>query len=316
MSLIHKKEYNITMPFYEIRISVTGACNQNCIYCGPFTDGKYNKGYKNLSLLQIKKLAVELKEIINKLHLHVQLTGGEPMLRNDLPEIVSILRNQEIKDIGITTNGSLINPKLSLLLIKSGLLDFHIHVPSLNLNVYEETVRKKIYNERIKNILDSAKVIMKNGARVEFNTPVTYINLPTLVELFNFCYDNHINLKLIEELNINNSQVSVEDIKNLVTEWINNKKINIVESVINKKYGLIYQFSKNFFFRIAPISPEFKIYLKGGQKKILLDGRYWLGGRNGKFLYTPSYYTAPKEGSIEDIKKQIKNISNKYNFLK
>jgi molybdenum cofactor biosynthesis enzyme MoaA len=304
------------MPFYEIRISVTGACNQNCIYCGPFTDGKYNKGYKNLSLLQIKKLAVELKEIINKLHLHVQLTGGEPMLRNDLPEIVSILRNQEIKDIGITTNGSLINPKLSLLLIKSGLLDFHIHVPSLNLNVYEETVRKKIYNERIKNILDSAKVIMKNGARVEFNTPVTYINLPTLVELFNFCYDNHINLKLIEELNINNSQVSVEDIKNLVTEWINNKKINIVESVINKKYGLIYQFSKNFFFRIAPISPEFKIYLKGGQKKILLDGRYWLGGRNGKFLYTPSYYTAPKEGSIEDIKKQIKNISNKYNFLK
>ena len=45
-----------TMPLYEIRMSLTGICNHDCVYCGPFSDGKKDNGYKELSLNQIKQL--------------------------------------------------------------------------------------------------------------------------------------------------------------------------------------------------------------------------------------------------------------------
>lgn len=307
-----KKKSIVTMPFYEIRLSVTGACNQNCVYCGPFTDGKYDKGYENLSLLQVDELINELKKVISNLKLHIQLTGGEPTLRKDLPEIVNIIKNKGIKDIGITTNGSMLNQELSLILIENGLSDFHIHLPSLDLGAYMKTVRKEFDEKRINNILNSAKLIQAKGARVEFNTPVTVINLPTLSGLLDFCYDNCINLKLIEELNFNNTQVSVTEIKYFLMDWMKRKKINVVESVVKNRYGSIYHFNEKFFFRIAPVSEEFQSCL-GGSNDTLLDGRYWIGGKGDNFLYTPSYFLDPIEGTAKDIKKDIIDIAKKYN---
>lgn len=312
MTLKLKDECVITMPFYEIRLSVTGACNQNCVYCGPFTDGKYDKGYGNLSLSQVNEMAVALKDVINNLKLHVQLTGGEPTLRKDLLDIVITLKKNGINDVGITTNGSMLNPELSLALIKNGLSDFHIHLPSLDLEAYMKTVRKKIDESRIKNILDSTKTIQATGARVEFNTPVTSINLPTLSGLLDFCYNNQINLKLIEELSFDNHQVSITEIKDFLLKWMKRKKIKVAESMVKNRYGLIYHFSEKFFFRIAPVSEEFQSNLNGPKRR-LLDGRYWIGGRGEHFLHTPSYFLDPVEGTMEDIKKQITGVIKEYN---
>lgn len=313
MKTIKKENCDVTMPFYEIRISVTGACNQNCVYCGPFTDGKHDKGYENLSLGQVEEIFSRLKGIIGKLNIHIQITGGEPMLRHDLQEIVQIIRSHGIKDIGITTNGSLITPEVSLRLIKSGLSDFHIHIPSLDREAYSKTTGKIIEDYKIKNILDSVRSIKEGGARVEFNTPITQINISTIKDLLQFCYVNKINLKLIEELTLDNTQVKVEVIKNIVNQWIKNKNINIGESRINNRYGLIYQFEEGFFFRIAPVSLEFRNSLMVNGGRILLDGRYWIGGRAGRLLFTPSYFLDPKEGTIEDLKKQIENVIEIYN---
>jgi molybdenum cofactor biosynthesis enzyme MoaA len=234
-------------------------------------------------------------------------------LRKDLPELVDQLSGQGINDIGITTNGSLINPLLSSELIKRGISDFHIHLPSLNLDAYMKTVGKKCNGSVIKNILDSVKTIKEQGARIEFNTPVTPVNLSALPELLHYCYDNKINLKLIEELNVNEAQVPAKYIKKMLTDWIKNKKIRIDESIMKNRYGQIYQFDKNFFFRIAPVSSEFKKYLSGTQKKILLDGRFWIGSRDGKYLYTASYFSDPAQGELEDVKNQLSIIGKAYN---
>ena len=58
------KDYHVSTPFYEIRLSVTGACNQNCIYCGPFVDGKHTRGYGSISLEQVRKFVCELKILL------------------------------------------------------------------------------------------------------------------------------------------------------------------------------------------------------------------------------------------------------------
>lgn len=300
------------MPFYEIRLSVTGSCNQNCVYCGPFVDGKYTRGYGLISLNQIKQLVNGLKDIINENKIHIQITGGEPTLRKDLIEIFSIL-SREFKDIGMTTNGSMLNLKLAKKLLKNGLSDIHIHLPSLNEDVCKKTTRVIFNKNRIKNIIDSALFIKKMGGRVEFNTPITNINISTLPNLLNFCYENKLNLKLIEELRLDDShQININSIKKLLSNWIKENKIIANETKIKKKYGIIYQFGDNFSFRIAPVDKNFKKSLIKPTSKILLDGRYWIGGYKDFFLFTPSYSLIPTKGSMSELKKEIEFIAKKY----
>ncbi|MFH1187876.1 MAG: radical SAM protein [bacterium] len=309
------KDYHASMPFYEIRLSVTGACNQNCVYCGPFVDGKHNRGYGIITLDQIRLLVDELKDIINEQKIHIQITGGEPTLRYDLVKIFALL-NEKIRDIGMTTNGSKINLKLVKELTDYGLSDLHIHLPSLNKDVFQKTTRAAFDENRIQNVLDSALYIKKIGKRVEFNTPVTHINLPTLTELLDFCYKNKINLKLIEELKLDSSpHISSTAIKEILSDWIRENSKPTMETKIKNRYGIIYQFEDDFFFRIAHVDEEFKKNLTGASKKILLDGRYWVGGNDNQFLFTPSYSLPPTKGTIEDLKEQIKTISLLYKEL-
>lgn len=307
-----KEKYQVSMPFYEIRMSVTGACNHNCIYCEPFVDGKHTKGYGNITIDQVSEFSNSLKEFINKENLHIQITGGEATLRDDLVDIFATL-NKEINDIGMSTNGSNLNLKLADDLIKNGLSDIHIHLPSLDKDISEKTTQTKHKGNYIKNITDSALYIKSKGTRVEFNSPVTNINVSSLTDLFDFCYQNKINLKLIEELRLNNSkQIKFESIKRILSDWIKKNKIKTIETKIKNKYGVIYNLDKNFFFRIAPVDINFKKNLKGLTKKTLLDGRYWVGGRDNLFLFTPSYSKELAKGSIDDLKNNLLKTSQIY----
>jgi molybdenum cofactor biosynthesis enzyme MoaA len=306
------KDYNVSMPFYEIRLSVTGACNQNCVYCGPFVDGKHSLGYGNISLELIKEFINELSDFINKQKIHIQITGGEPTLRSDLIEIFTLL-NQEVEDIGMTTNGSRLDTQLVKRLINNGLSDIHVHLPSLDKDVYKKTTRASFDKNRLKNTLDSALYMNSIKKRVEFNTPVTDLNVDTLPELLNFCYENKINLKLIEELRLDNlPYINIDKIKKILLDWINSRNIATIETSIKNRYGIIYQFDDDFFFRIAPVNKQFKANLIDEPQKILLDGRYWVGAINNSFLFTPSYSISPQKGTIKDLKEQIEAVFQEY----
>jgi molybdenum cofactor biosynthesis enzyme MoaA len=289
----------VSMPLYEVRLSLTGSCNHRCIYCGPFSDGKANNGYKELSLGQIKKIAPLLKEK----GLHVQLTGGEPTLRGDLIEIIEILSSSGIGDIGITTNGSLINPDYAQKLLSAGISDIHIHMPSLNNEIFKKTTQDK-RSQIVETIKQTSLYLKQQGKGIEFNTPVTYINLKTVPQLIDFCYKNKINLKLAEEITPSKKQIKEEEIIKIFEDWFKNKKLKLDETRINKKYGRIYNFG-DFYFRVAPATKGLADFLNGEGDAILYDGRYWIGGRDGKFLFTPSYFLSPKEGDYENLKKDL-----------
>ena len=87
-----------------LRLSVTDRCDFRCFYCLP-------KGYKNfsqpdtwLTVDEIERLVGVFSELgVSK----VRITGGEPLVRKDLPEIVRrIGRLPEIKDLSLSTNAS------------------------------------------------------------------------------------------------------------------------------------------------------------------------------------------------------------------
>lgn len=300
------EKIEVSMPLYEARLSPTGRCNHKCIYCGPFSDGKAKNGYKDLSLNQIEEISVLLKDK----GLHIQLTGGEPTLRNDLVKIVQTLSHTGIRDIGLTTNGSMINPVYAQELSDAGISDIHIHMPSLDYDIFIKTTKDKRKNV-VDGIIQTAIYLKKQGRRIEFNTPVTAFNLPTLYNLIDFCYSNEVNLKLIEEINLTKEQITEVQIVQVLENWFQKKGLILNETKIDNRYGRIYDLG-NFSFRVAPATKGLVNYLSGKGDTILYDGRYWIGGSNERFVFTPSYFLKTQTGTFKDLEKNLNDTIQIY----
>lgn len=120
-------------PIQDLRISVTDRCNFRCSYCMPKetfgTDCAFMHKDELLSFEEIMRLiSLFASQGVSK----IRLTGGEPLLRNDLPQLVSAIhRIPEIKDIGLTTNGTLLG-KQAQPLYDAGLRRLNISLDALD----------------------------------------------------------------------------------------------------------------------------------------------------------------------------------------
>src|SRR5713226_7484292 len=92
-------------PLRSLRVSVTDRCNLRCRYCMPEEEYVW---LPREELLTFEEIAVV--GLFTELGVEdVRLTGGEPLLRKDLPLLVRMLaRNPQIKDLALTTNGVLL----------------------------------------------------------------------------------------------------------------------------------------------------------------------------------------------------------------
>jgi len=90
-------------PLRNLRLSVTDRCNLRCQYCMPEADYVWLPQNDLLSFEEIDRLTRIFTGLgVDK----VRLTGGEPLLRKDLPVLVRLLAgNPDIKDLALTTNG-------------------------------------------------------------------------------------------------------------------------------------------------------------------------------------------------------------------
>jgi len=300
------EKIEVTMPLYEIRLCVTGACNQRCVYCGPFSDGRGNNGYGELTITQIDEVLPLLKQN----NLHVQLTGGEPTIRLDLVAILEKLKKGGLVDIGLTTNGSMLDVGYVAKLVKAGVTDIHIHVPSLNEEIFQQTTGNT--NRGVVEKIKHAGIFLAQGyCRVEFNTPVTRLNEETLDALCEFCFANRINLKLIEEVNIENRHVGLNEIIGRLEKWLIEKGIQSEPEKASKRYGNIYNFG-DFCFRIAPATSGLVEYLIEKDGLVLYDGRYWLGGNSGRFIFSPSCFLRPQIGDLHQLTDNFNDVKDFY----
>ena len=93
-------------PLRNLRVSVTDRCNLRCQYCMPEEEYVWLRRRDLLSFEEIRGLVDVFTELgVDK----VRLTGGEPLLRRDLPVLVGLLaENSRIEDLAMTTNGVLL----------------------------------------------------------------------------------------------------------------------------------------------------------------------------------------------------------------
>ncbi len=120
-------------PLRDLRISVTDRCNFRCPYCMPAD--VFGPGHAFLRDPQLMSLA-ELTRIVRAfLELGVEkvrLTGGEPLLRPDVPDLIrSLKQDLGVKDVALTTNGWLLE-KLAPKLAAAGLNRLNVSVDALD----------------------------------------------------------------------------------------------------------------------------------------------------------------------------------------
>lgn len=126
-------------PLRDLRISVMDRCNFRCPYCMP--EDKYHKDFEFLSSDQRLSFdeIVRVAKIFAGLGVHkLRITGGEPLLRANLPDLIAELRAiREIDDIALTTNGILLAQHAAALKA-AGLDRVTVSLDSLDADVFRQ----------------------------------------------------------------------------------------------------------------------------------------------------------------------------------
>jgi GTP 3',8-cyclase len=126
-------------PIHDLRISVMDRCNFRCPYCMPretFHESyRFLKSSERLDFPEILRLArVFVRAGVKKL----RITGGEPLLRPNLPDLIGDLTSLPgIEDIALTTNGVLL-PKYATELKAAGLNRITVSLDTLDPDVFSK----------------------------------------------------------------------------------------------------------------------------------------------------------------------------------
>ncbi|MBW9220439.1 GTP 3',8-cyclase MoaA [Methanothermococcus sp. SCGC AD-155-N22] len=114
----------------SLRISVTPHCNLKCFYCHREGYRKFNGRY--MTPEEIGKIVKTFSEFGIK---KIKISGGEPLLREDLPEIIESISHRKIKEISLTTNGILLK-KYAEVLKDAGLHRVNVSLDTLDPEKY------------------------------------------------------------------------------------------------------------------------------------------------------------------------------------
>lgn len=171
-----------------MRISVTKACNLNCIYCKP--SSCVSRKNNELTLDEICYIAEMGAALgIRK----IKITGGEPLLRADLCEIISGLKQiPGIEQVTLTTNGTRLK-ECCRDLITAGIAGVNISLDTTDKDVY-----KSITGADIGGVMDGINEIIAQNPDFLLKINTVALNINNCMEVLKLAKDNRIAVRFIE----------------------------------------------------------------------------------------------------------------------
>ncbi|HSV56898.1 MAG TPA: radical SAM protein [Magnetospirillaceae bacterium] len=148
-----------------LRVSVTDRCNLRCIYCMPAEGVPLLRHAEILSLEEIAKVAGAAVRLgVRK----IRITGGEPLARRGVLDLVSLLRPLPgLRTLAMTTNGTLLAP-VALELTRRGLDSVNVSLDTLDAERFSLLTR----GGRLRDALDGIEAAVGAGLPVKVNTVV------------------------------------------------------------------------------------------------------------------------------------------------
>ena len=209
----------------SLRVSVTDRCNLRCQYCMPEKDYLWLARENLLTFEEITRLI----DIFTALGVRdVHLTGGEPLLRRDLPRLVRMLaRNSLINDLALTTNGIFL-AKQAQILRDAGLHRITVSLDTLRRQTFRDLTRRDAHAQVLEGI---EAVLGARFAEVKLDTVVVKgINDDELGDIVEFSRQRDIEPRFIEYMDVGGA-----------TQWSMNQVVSrsqIIE-ILSQRYGRI-----------------------------------------------------------------------------
>ena len=215
-------------PIISLRITLTNRCNVNCLYC--HHDGMV-RTKDEMTPDEVYRICKIAKKIgVRK----IRLSGGEPLIRKDITEIVQKIASLDFEDISLTTNGTYLE-EYAKDLKDAGLDRVNVSLDTLDKKTYELITKKDYLNEAKKGILKAVEVGLYP---VKINMVIMKdINQNEIKTMFNFCKNNNIVLQLIELIeseNCDDDKFSEDYHYNL--DYIENELSDIADDVHERKF--------------------------------------------------------------------------------
>lgn len=187
-----------------LRISVTDLCNLRCVYCMP-PEGIVQKHHKDIlsfeEIVEIVKIGVQ--KGIHK----VRLTGGEPLVRKGIVDLVRMISNiSGIDDLSMTTNGIFLD-KYAQELKDAGLSRINISLDTISAQKYKEITRGGDINKVFAGI-EAAKKANLFPIKINYVIFKSHDELDAQ-EVKKFCEQNNLQIRFIHQMNLNTGEFSI-----------------------------------------------------------------------------------------------------------
>ena len=186
-----------------LRISVTDRCNLRCTYCMP-AEGINLMPHE--SILTLEQIAKVVQTGATRFGIRkIRLTGGEPLVRKGIVDLVRMIADiEQIEEVSMTTNGTLL-PQFAADLKKAGLKRVNISLDTLSPEKYKTITR----GGNIQEVIEGIK-----AAKLAGLTPIK-INVVKLDSQFNheiedlkaFCIEENLKIQYIRQIRITSYNV-------------------------------------------------------------------------------------------------------------
>lgn len=201
---LHKLKDQLDRPLRDLRISVTDRCNFRCRYCMP--EEIFGPDYQFLpreDLLSFEEITRLTRLFVDLGVEKIRITGGEPLLRRDLDKLIRMLTDMEgVKDIALTTNGSLLD-KHAVKLKAAGLDRVTVSLDSLDNERFGQMNGRGFPVEPVIRGIDAA---LEAGLQVKVNMVVQKgVNDEDVLPMAQFFREKGVILRFVEYMDVGNT---------------------------------------------------------------------------------------------------------------
>jgi cyclic pyranopterin phosphate synthase len=163
------------------------------------------------NLLSFEELFVMIKMGIDEGVKKIRITGGEPLLRNDLDHFVKMIHDYKPDiDLALTTNGYLL-PQFAKQLKEAGLKRINISLDSLKPEVAAKIAKKDV----LSNVLKGIELAREVGLKVKINmVPMKGINDNEIIDVLNYAKERGMSIRFIEYMENSFAEKTLQGLKN------------------------------------------------------------------------------------------------------
>lgn len=174
----------------QLRICVTPSCNLHCLYCMPGGEGYFDNPSILMTREEIHQILVSA---VNNGFTHVKFTGGEPLYRTDIFDIISDAKKVKgLEEVQMVTNGTLL-PKFAQKIKDAGL-----DVLTISIDAVDQEIYRKIRGGDLMSVIKGLEECQEINLPVRINTVLMKSNRSQVEPLINLASRTGASLKFLD----------------------------------------------------------------------------------------------------------------------